>query len=146
MRVEQLIESKPATLELSEVEAVALNKAGRRLASKKKWWGDSASELTERSVIQCRPVSGGKWQVTIQDAVGIVSVGHLHNHLCVPAIEPSLSLLLAVKEVFLLFSRVTLMHQLGSMGRYSPAEDYLQVDRPFQWRASFHCPLGFNLY
>lgn len=77
MRVEQLIESRPATLDLTKAEAVALGKAGRRLASTKTWWGDSGSESTDRSVIRCRPTSGGKWRVTVQDAVGIVSIGHL---------------------------------------------------------------------
>lgn len=77
MRVEQLIESRPATLDLTKIEAVALAKAGRRLASTKSWWGESDSKATDRSVIHCRPASGGKWRVTVQDAVGIVSVGHL---------------------------------------------------------------------
>ena len=77
MRIEQLIESQPSILELNRAEAAALNRAGRRLASKKSWWGADDSEDKDRSIIRCRPTSSDKWQVRVQDAVGIVSVGHL---------------------------------------------------------------------
>ncbi len=79
MRVERLVESRPAVLELSLEEASGLTAVGRRLASQERSWGhehDRAGQ--QRSVIQCEPYGHGRWSVRVPNAVGVVRVGALH--------------------------------------------------------------------
>jgi hypothetical protein len=78
MRTEFLTESHATELQLSELEARALEQAGKRLAATKTWWGaDEASEQVDRTVIRCRPNASGRYAVSISDAVGVVAVGDL---------------------------------------------------------------------
>jgi 5-methylcytosine-specific restriction enzyme subunit McrC len=74
----RLTESQPATMQLTQGQAVALAAAGRRLASSKSWWGDpDGSENEERTVIRVRPAGAGEWEVRVADAVGAVAVADL---------------------------------------------------------------------
>jgi 5-methylcytosine-specific restriction enzyme subunit McrC len=75
VRVEHVIESTSANLELTDSEASALVATGQRLASDTAWFGQAASE--ERSVIRCTPLGGGRWAVRVQDAVGVIRVGNV---------------------------------------------------------------------
>lgn len=68
MRVERLVESRSAVLELSLEEASGLTAVGRRLASQEQ----------QRSVIECEPYGHGRWSVRVPNAVGVVRVGALH--------------------------------------------------------------------
>jgi hypothetical protein len=77
LRVETLTESRPVTLAISDDEAERLQRAGRRLASRKTWWGGIEADPAERSVIDCRRVSNDHWSVLVRDAVGIVCVGQV---------------------------------------------------------------------
>jgi 5-methylcytosine-specific restriction enzyme subunit McrC len=77
MRTTVLTESRPALLDLTQHEAEALARAGKRLASNKAWWGSAIADPGERTVLQCQPTASGKWSVCVRDAVGLVSVGQL---------------------------------------------------------------------
>lgn len=83
MRTHYLKESEDLVLELTEAEAQDLRALGRRLASKKEWWGQEqqGDELRERSAIRCEPLGSGQWQVRVADAIGLISVGTVQ--LCV---------------------------------------------------------------
>ena len=72
-RLHYLSESKGEILELSEEQARALAKVGKRLASTQRWWGDDEEEEVDRTVIRCTPESGA-WRVRVGDAIGAVSV------------------------------------------------------------------------
>jgi 5-methylcytosine-specific restriction enzyme subunit McrC len=74
----RLTESQPATMRLTQGQAVALAAAGRRLVSSKSWWGDpDGSENEERTVIRVRPAGAGEWELRVADAVGAVAVADL---------------------------------------------------------------------
>ena len=74
MRVERMVESRAAVLDLSLEEASGLMAVGRGLASKQRRWGqDHVAE--ERSVIECTPYGHGRWSVRVPDAVGVIRVG-----------------------------------------------------------------------
>lgn len=74
-----LTESVPKVLPIAREAALALGAAGRRLASKKSWWGEAEAgsddeELSERkTVVRCTQ-AGDEWSVRVSDAVGVVSV------------------------------------------------------------------------
>jgi 5-methylcytosine-specific restriction enzyme subunit McrC len=72
----ELTESESANISLSDEQAAALQRAGKRLASDSQWWGAAAEEESERtrSVIECEP-AGATWRVRVRDAVGLVAVG-----------------------------------------------------------------------
>ncbi len=76
----EVTESHAQILELSSSEAAALTALGRRLASTSSYWGDDDEapsvetvEGPERSVIKCRPVGEGRYEVLVTEAVGIVA-------------------------------------------------------------------------
>ena len=69
MREVSLIESDSALIDLAAEEALALQRLGQRLASKKEWWGQTGDPPGDRSVIRCTPGGGGLWQVRVSDAV-----------------------------------------------------------------------------
>jgi 5-methylcytosine-specific restriction endonuclease McrBC regulatory subunit McrC len=73
MRTVTITESGSARLQLTAEEALALQEAGRRLASDRQWWGDEGTP-TERTVIQCHHLTGDEWHVTINNAVGVVII------------------------------------------------------------------------
>src|ERR1039458_4818699 len=78
LRTETLVESRPKVLELEEDEAETLNALGRKLASDRGWWGETGGEDGEievRTAVRCSPVGGGRWSVTVDNAVGTVSAG-----------------------------------------------------------------------
>lgn len=75
-QAETLVEGRPSLLKLDREAATRLAEVGRQLASKKEWWGlDAPPE--ERTVITCREMEPGAWEVTVRDAVGLVSLGDL---------------------------------------------------------------------
>jgi 5-methylcytosine-specific restriction enzyme subunit McrC len=75
MQTEYIRESKPAILTLSYQQVAALKALGSELASKKEWWGLADSSIEERSVIHCSPMGDNLWEVTVRDAIGVVSTG-----------------------------------------------------------------------
>lgn len=76
MRTEQLTESRPAILKLTDAEAAAIRDAGIRLASRATWWGAAADlDASTRRVIDCEKVGVHEWRVSVRDAVGAVAVG-----------------------------------------------------------------------
>jgi 5-methylcytosine-specific restriction enzyme subunit McrC len=74
IRTETLVESTRAVLSLTQTEAAALQAAGRRLASNRAWWGESAAPPGERTVIRCNPLGAGQWEVRVSDAIGLISI------------------------------------------------------------------------
>lgn len=75
----ELTESESATIALSDEQAAALQRAGKRLASDKQWWGAGTEDeegVRKRSVIECEP-AGSAWRVRVRDAVGLVAVEDL---------------------------------------------------------------------
>ena len=91
IRTEAIIESRPTALDLSDEEATLLAALGRRLASRRTWWGDDEVQDIDRSVIGCHRLPGGRWTVTVREAIGAIRVGKLQivirpkippNHFC----------------------------------------------------------------
>jgi 5-methylcytosine-specific restriction enzyme subunit McrC len=76
LRTEFAQESSKVTLDISAVEAEALNGQGRRLVGDNKWWGAAETDdlETDRTVCRCDPILGGKWSVAFGDVVGVVAV------------------------------------------------------------------------
>jgi 5-methylcytosine-specific restriction enzyme subunit McrC len=70
----EVVESKPAFLELSEDEASLLSSIGRELASKQVWWGEIQS-LESRTVIDVRRGYSGGYDVTFREVIGVVQLG-----------------------------------------------------------------------
>ena len=78
MRVERLVESRAAVIELTVEEAAGLVAVGRRLASQSRHWGDRDFERAgKRSLIECEPYGLGRWSVRIPNAVGVLRVDEL---------------------------------------------------------------------
>jgi 5-methylcytosine-specific restriction enzyme subunit McrC len=88
IRTESLQESVATELQLADDEALALQKLGNQLASKRTWWGAAQADATElaeedqetareASVLTVTPSLPGKWRVRVNDAVGVVSIGSL---------------------------------------------------------------------
>ena len=74
MRTFYLRESQSAVIPLADTEATALQEAGRRLIGAAKPWGEEESE-TRRTVVRCEPTANGQWRVTVDNAVGLISLG-----------------------------------------------------------------------
>src|SRR5262249_39742637 len=96
-----LTESASQTLELTEREAEILLALGRRLASKREWWG--GEEPVERSVITCSRAPDGNWTVLVREAVGVILAGELQI-VVHPKIDRNHFVYLAVQSDF--FPRV----------------------------------------
>jgi hypothetical protein len=79
MRRVDVQESREQLLELSADQAQALQRVGRRLASKKHWWGaDDVEDAEERrSAISCVAAGASIWRVTVANSVGLINVGDL---------------------------------------------------------------------
>lgn len=76
-RVEHLIESRPKLLSLDPIDAAALDDLGKRLASTKSFWGGAEDETgaePTRTVIRCVSRGGDSYEVTVINAVGLVSI------------------------------------------------------------------------
>src|SRR5664280_2247829 len=76
---EYLRESATRVMALTDDQARALATLGKRLASKKAWWGDDAEleEESERTVIRVEPYGVGRWSVRVNDAIGVIALGDL---------------------------------------------------------------------
>jgi 5-methylcytosine-specific restriction endonuclease McrBC regulatory subunit McrC len=72
-----LVESADSELELSSSQVEALADLGRRMASRKEWWGQDDDDYRDRSVIQVSPAGSGRWRVRVVDAVGVVVIDGL---------------------------------------------------------------------
>jgi 5-methylcytosine-specific restriction enzyme subunit McrC len=72
VRVERLVESRPAPLALSDEEAEALVQLGRRLRSDARWWGVVPDR--ESGVIECSPLGAGTWRVRVPEAIGMLTI------------------------------------------------------------------------
>ncbi len=75
MRSWDLVESQTTNMALTGEQAASLRALGRKLASKKGWWGEEALER-ESSVIDCNPTHDG-WAVRVRDAVGLIALPDL---------------------------------------------------------------------
>ncbi|MNH81512.1 5-methylcytosine-specific restriction enzyme subunit McrC [compost metagenome] len=72
----ELVESKQASLEISEDDASLLSAIGRELASTQAWWGESQPK-ENRSVIDVRRGYTGSYDVTFREVIGVVQLGRL---------------------------------------------------------------------
>lgn len=71
-----LVESTTAYLDLSDSEAEILTALGRQLAGKREWWGQARHEEENLpTAIRVRRANRG-WEIRVNDAVGIIRVGH----------------------------------------------------------------------
>ena len=77
----ELVESRPTRLRLSHSDAAILRAIGRDLASRRGFWGDTSrdgdrdqSEVRDRSVIRCTQVSEDLYDVTVAEAIGVISL------------------------------------------------------------------------
>ena len=76
IRTQTIVESTPTLVELDSAEVALLRSMGRRLASKKGWWGqDEDQEEVDRTVISVEGAEAGRWRVRVSDAVGVIRVG-----------------------------------------------------------------------
>lgn len=71
-----LIESQPARLRISQSLADELADLGQRLASRSTWWGEE-DPSERRSVVRCRAVGNGEFEVTVIDCVGLIAVADI---------------------------------------------------------------------
>jgi 5-methylcytosine-specific restriction enzyme subunit McrC len=70
----EVVESKPAIVDLTEAEVDLLLVLGRELASSASWWGGAVPDQS-RSVIAVEAVRGGRYRVIFRDVIGVVKVG-----------------------------------------------------------------------
>lgn len=81
IRVESLQESQPGVLALTDRQARALAAAGKRLVSRKTWWGDSGlpdgESEASATVIRVEPYGAGQWSVRVNDAIGVIALDDL---------------------------------------------------------------------
>jgi 5-methylcytosine-specific restriction enzyme subunit McrC len=69
-----------AAIALTIPQATAFGELGKTLGSKKEWWGDdddSSTGVAEKSIIHCSPRVDGRWDVTVLNAVGIITTDDL---------------------------------------------------------------------
>ena len=81
---EVLVESKPQLLPLTDLQAAALRAVGKQLASSKVFWGEEEDDgglpddtKDERTVVRCRHVHDGTYEVRVNEAVGIIALPDL---------------------------------------------------------------------
>jgi 5-methylcytosine-specific restriction enzyme subunit McrC len=82
MHSEVLVESRSHLLDLTDSQAASLRSIGRQLASSKSFWGDDEAEdpqdqdeaKAERTVVRCAPVKNRVYEVTVNEAVGIIAL------------------------------------------------------------------------
>jgi 5-methylcytosine-specific restriction enzyme subunit McrC len=78
IRRETIDESKDTPINLTAEQAHDLSEIGKRLASRKHWWGEDEGEQQEqRTAINVRHESGQKWQVRVANAVGVITLNGL---------------------------------------------------------------------
>jgi hypothetical protein len=83
VRSEPLVESKSHPLDLTEIQAASLRSVGRQLASSKSFWGDDEAgqpdddAQVERTVVRCALVKDSIYEVTVNEAVGIIALPDL---------------------------------------------------------------------
>jgi 5-methylcytosine-specific restriction endonuclease McrBC regulatory subunit McrC len=71
-----LTESKAQIVSLAPGQAKQLTTIGRVLASDRSWWGDDDdADRSNRSVVQCQPMSATKYKVVVTDAIGAIGLG-----------------------------------------------------------------------
>ncbi len=76
-KIESLTESKPKSIDLTTDDASSLMMLGKKLASKREWWGFIEEDDTARSVITCSQNVDRKWSLTVYNAIGIIAAGDL---------------------------------------------------------------------
>ena len=70
-----VVESRETSVELSESDVTGLREMGRRLASKRQWWGSDPPE--DRTVLTCYRESSARAVLLVREAVGVICVGDL---------------------------------------------------------------------
>lgn len=74
--LQTLTESRPAVVDLDDIQAESLQSLGRRLAGKSEWWGAAPAAGHAASAISVsRSGATGQWSLRVNDAIGILSVG-----------------------------------------------------------------------
>jgi 5-methylcytosine-specific restriction enzyme subunit McrC len=82
MHSEVLVESRSHLLDLTDTQVANLRSIGKQLASSKSFWGDREADhaqgqdetTPERSVVRCTPVTQNVFEVTVNEAVGIIAL------------------------------------------------------------------------
>jgi hypothetical protein len=75
VRRETIDESKETPITLTPSQSRALSELGKRLASRKHWWGEDEGEPQEqRTAISCRHETGDRWQIKVANAVGVIAL------------------------------------------------------------------------
>jgi 5-methylcytosine-specific restriction enzyme subunit McrC len=73
-------------VELSPMEACALNDLGHQLASKTRFWKAADGEVGSRSVVRCT-FDGVRWMLIVHGAIGVIQAGDLQVR-----VQPKISL------------------------------------------------------
>lgn len=76
---QSITESTPHRLALTELQAATLRAVGKRLASSKTYWGTVTTGADpqagdDRTVVRCRHIRDDNYEVTVHEAVGIISL------------------------------------------------------------------------
>ena len=71
-------ESQSTPLDISDSEAIELDRLGKLLASKAEYWGDDEEndekQQVEKSIIRCRKHPSGQYFVTVDNAIGAIKL------------------------------------------------------------------------
>lgn len=73
----ELVESRTEILDLTEAQADVLSNLGRQLASRSEFWGTDDQDSRERSVVRCRAIGAGKYEIVVRNAVGRIALPDL---------------------------------------------------------------------
>jgi 5-methylcytosine-specific restriction enzyme subunit McrC len=75
VRQVSVVESRETPLELSDQDIVGLREVGRRLASKRQWFG--ADPPSDRTILTCYRNSAIRAILLVREAIGVIRVGDL---------------------------------------------------------------------
>ena len=145
MRSHTLVESETTNVALTREQADGLRVLGRKLASKKGWWGGAFER--ESSVIDCSRTHDG-WDVRVRDAVGLIALPEVQlvvrpkiptPHLfylfnragATPRLDDQLGGLAAGLELWELMAR-WFIRALERLLRLDLSRDYVPVREPLQ--------------
>jgi len=77
-KIKSITESKAKSIDLTTADASSLTLLGKKLASKREWWGSTEEDDdTARSVITCLQDADRTWSLTVHNAIGIIAAGDL---------------------------------------------------------------------
>ena len=77
-KIKSITESKAKSIDLTTADASNLTLLGKKLASKREWWGSTEEDDdTARSIITCLQDADRTWSLTVHNAIGIIATGDL---------------------------------------------------------------------